>query len=267
MEIQPRPFGDVLGQLITTLGKVWRPILLPALLSAAVIAFSSFLILNETGSLDFFDLTWNDPEALESMPVEELNALALDFMSSFLMIAAIATVMYGFIYLVAARAVGDAIAERPSGRSVTAVSLTLLLPWLVATVLVTIGTFAGLILLLIPGIWFGVSMTMVAPVMAIENVGPIEAMRRSHQLVKGSWWETVGFLLLIGLIGGTAAQVIQLVAVPIFLVGNVSFAFGLTIAAAIAVQGLIMAAIAVGATVWYLNLRAKTDGPYVLEIS
>jgi hypothetical protein len=106
---------------------------------------------------------------------------------------------------------------------------------------------------------------MTAPVIAIEGLGPIGAIKRSFNLVKGKWWETFGYLMLIGLIGGTAAQLIQVVAVPLFLVGSPSFAFGVTIALGVAVQGLIIAAIGVGMAVWYLNLRARTDGPYVIQ--
>lgn len=267
MEIQPRAFGDVLGQVITMLGKVWRPLLMPALISAVIIAVASYLILTSTGALDFFDLALNDPEALELMPEQELIDLSIDFLMSTLLIGVVASLMYGFVYLVAARAVGEELAQQPSGRSITAVALGMLLTFVVAMVIVSVGSLVGSIFLLIPGIWFANTMSMVAPVIAVEGKGPVAAMRRSFELVRGNWWETFGFLLLIGLIGGTAAQVIQLVAVPVFLVGNVSFAFGITIALAVAVQGLILAAIAVGASVWYVNLRARTDGPYVLEVS
>jgi hypothetical protein len=107
---------------------------------------------------------------------------------------------------------------------------------------------------------------MTAQVIAVEGAGPFAAIKRSFALVKGNWWQTFGFLLLIGLIGGTASQLIQVVAVPLLLVGGNGVAFGLAIALGIAFQGLIVAAIAVGIAIWYFNLRARTDGPYLLEM-
>jgi hypothetical protein len=49
--------------------------------------------------------------------------------------------------------------------------------------------------------------------------------------------------------------------------GETSFAFGLAFAIGVVGQGLILAAIAVGSTTWYFNLRARTDGPYLVEVA
>jgi hypothetical protein len=49
--------------------------------------------------------------------------------------------------------------------------------------------------------------------------------------------------------------------------GETSFAFGLALDIGVVGQGLNMTAIAVGSTTWYLNLRARTDGPYLVEVA
>lgn len=239
---------------------------MPALATSVVVAIVSYFVLTSTNALEFFDLTLNDPEAINLIPEEELRTLILNFFVAITWIGIISAIVYGFLYLAATRAVGEVLATQPSGRTVVGAALASMLIWTLAFVPILVGSMIGFVLLIVPGIWFVVSASMTAQVIAIERLGPIAAIKRSFNLVKGNWWETFGFILLIGLIGGTASQLIQLVALPLFLVGNPSFAFGITIAAGVAFQGLIIAAIAVGIAIWYFNLRARADGPYLLEL-
>ena len=238
---------------------------MPALAASVVVGIVSYLVLTATGALDFFDLALNNPEVLESMPDAELVELLVDFITAMIWVGIASAVVYGFLYLVAARAVAEEVATQPSGRSVIAAAFSSMLVWIIALAIISVGTSVGFLLLIVPGIWFAIGSSMTAPVIAIEGLGPIASIRRSFGLVKGNWWPTLGFLMLIGLIGGTASQLIQVVAVPLFLVGSPSIAFGVTIAIGVAIQGLIVASIGVGIVVWYLSLRAKTDGPFVLQ--
>jgi len=45
-----------------------------------------------------------------------------------------------------------------------------------------------------------------------ENVGPLEAMRRSKTMVKGKWWGTFGYIILLGII-------IILISIPFSIIG------------------------------------------------
>jgi hypothetical protein len=58
---------------------------------------------------------------------------------------------------------------------------------------VGLAEFAGLV-------WFGVSTALAIPVAMLENVRGSKALVRSFKLVRGSWWSTLGTLLLAGLI-------------------------------------------------------------------
>lgn len=61
-----------------------------------------------------------------------------------------------------------------------------LLAFLVSAALIT----AGLMLLLIPGLWlWGMVQLWLVP-LCVEAVGPLEAVRRSWQLVARHWWHT-----------------------------------------------------------------------------
>lgn len=110
-----------------------------------------------------------------------------------------------------------------------------------------------------PSIWLGVSFSMMTSVISIESRGPIGALRRSFELVKARWWPTLGYLLLVGLIGSVAAQLIQILAVPLAVIGDASS--GLTLASLFGVvfQGLLIAGIAAMYTHWYVDLRSRAE--------
>lgn len=75
----------------------------------------------------------------------------------------------------------------------------------------------GKIITGIIGIVWGVATFFVVPVIAYENVGPIAAFKRSAQLMKEKWGESLGAtfsFLLIQFLG------ILLVAIPLFIVGS-----------------------------------------------
>lgn len=266
MEIQPRSFGDSLADVVSNLGKVWRPLLGPAIIASIAMGLLTILAFESTDSFAVFELVLNNPEALELMSDDELSDTLGRLGSGILLVSMVSTVVYGFLYLTAARAVGRAHAIGDDV-PVVAAALRLFPIWLIATIIAAIASIAGLFLLVLPGVWLAIMFGMYTPVIAIEGRGPVPALRRSFELVKGNFWETVGFLLIVGFVGGAAGQLFQLVAIPMLVTGETSFAFGLAFAIGVVGQGLIMAAIAVGSTTWYLNLRARTDGPYLVEVA
>lgn len=267
MEIQPRSFGDSLGDVVANLGKVWKPLLGPAIIASVAMGLLTILAFESTDSFAIFELVLNNPEALEFMSDDELIDTLVELGSAMLLVSTISTVVYGFLYLAAARAVGKAHSIDDNEATVVAAAIRLFPIWLIATIIAAIVSIAGLVLLIIPGLWLAIMFSMYTPVIAIEGRGPVPALRRSFELVKRNFWETVGFLLIVGLVGGAAGQLFQLVAIPMLITGETSFAFGLAFAIGVVGQGLIMAAIAVGSTTWYLNLRARADGPYLVEVA
>lgn len=110
-----------------------------------------------------------------------------------------------------------------------------------------------------PGIWLLISFSMMTSVIAIERTGPIRALSRSLSLVKGRWWPTLGFLLMVGLLGSVAIQLIQLVALPLSVVGDLGTGVSVVSALGIGAQGLIVAGIGAMYTAWYIDLRARQE--------
>lgn len=66
----------------------------------------------------------------------------------------------------------------------------------------------GLILLIIPGVIFAVLLAVAIPALVIENKRGTDALSRSWNLVKGSFWHVLGTVLVAGLIGGLVSSLI-----------------------------------------------------------
>ncbi|MBC8012921.1 MAG: hypothetical protein H7X74_02375 [Methyloceanibacter sp.] len=90
--------------------------------------------------------------------------------------------------------------------------------YLGVSILLTLAVVIGFLLLIVPGIIFGL-MFMFATFVVIEReLGPIDAMNESNRITRGHKWQLFGFvllLLLINLLGLLALVVGLLVSIPV----------------------------------------------------
>ena len=77
--------------------------------------------------------------------------------------------------------------------------------------------------------------------------------------MRGRWWPTLGILLIVGLLGGIAIQLIQLIALPLAAVGGGSASLTVASALGVLTQGLLVAAISAMYTHWYIDLRSRRE--------
>ncbi len=260
MEIPARPFGEVLTEGMRLLAKVWRTLIPPAFGAFIALGAATVIFFRVTQVNELLDLILNDPGAIDLLSDEELAEIALRLFSAASLLVAMQWVGSAFVALATHRTVGVTLA----GTTITATEASRfaarkMIPALTVSAIAIIGVLAGLILFVIPGIWIVFSLSMVLPAVALEEAGPAQALKRSFQLVKGRWWPTAGFLLLVGLLGSIAGQMVQLVALPLLTIGDLSIGLGLAFVIVVVVQGLIVAAIAVMVTVWYVDLRARKE--------
>lgn len=102
------------------------------------------------------------------------------------------------------------------------IPLILIVPWLVLVLIVAglaaakvaglaifVGVVGGIALLILT-IWAGVRLVLCQPIVVLEVAGPMTAMRRSWQLVKGRWWRTFGIFLLAAIVVTVIAGIIEL---------------------------------------------------------
>lgn len=70
---------------------------------------------------------------------------------------------------------------------------------LLGGILLGVGSVGALVL----GVWVTFSLVLTTPALALEDLGPVRAMKRSWRLVRGAFWRTLG-IVLVGTIVGQA---------------------------------------------------------------
>jgi hypothetical protein len=145
-----------------------------------------------------------------------------------------------------------------------------------ATVVGVLGFLAALVLTI--RIWLRLSLAV--PAVVLEGAGPVTALRRSWQLVRGSWWRVFGITLLAGIVVALIGLVLQVpfIVVRALVSGGSGFtpvsSPGTTVAvAAPSVLGLVIGAIgsivaatctrpiSAGVTVLlYTDMRMRREG-------
>lgn len=268
MQIPARSFGDVLNEGVKYLGLVWRALLPPAFGAFIVLGVLTMVIFRFTGASDALDLILSDAETLDALSDEELVAALVDFSVAALLSLAAQALAASFVTLAAHRAVAlELTGTTATAAGVSRFAAARFVTLVAASLLAILGVLGGMLLLIIPGIWLAGSWAMIAPVVALEGAGPTQALGRSFRLVKGRWWPTIGFVLLVGLLGSVATQLVQLVAVPLLALGSVPLGLGLTFVVGVLMQGFVVAAIAVVITAWYLDLRARQEPLFTETLS
>jgi len=121
-----------------------------------------------------------------------------------------------------------------------------------AQLLYAVAVLAGFILFIIPGIYVAVRCYFAQQAAALDGLAPAAAMRRSGEVVHGSWWRTLGCLLLTGLLLGVTAEIAATI-----LGGTGSGA--LYVAGRIVFQAIAVAVSALFATLLYYDLRARQE--------
>jgi hypothetical protein len=85
---------------------------------------------------------------------------------------------------------------------------------------VTILTLLACVLCLIPGIYLYPIMSLVFPIIIIENASFGYAFNQSFKLIKDNWWSTFGVMVVMGIILAVAASILVLPS-AIFTAGSI----------------------------------------------
>jgi hypothetical protein len=289
MVITPRPFGQVLSDAMNSLARTWRALLIPALAVSIPVSIATVVVFRLTGGGEFLDTIVNNPEALQRLPRDVFWELSRPFYIAVGISTLLQLISGVFVALASHRAVASDLAGKTlTGGQVSILALRRYATGLVAVLLITltvavlvglgtamwlapilaVGTpnttsvLVALILFVVlmgPGTWAAVSVSMSTSVIAVEDSGALAAIRRSMRLVRRRWWPTLGFLLLVGLLGGIAIQLIQLIALPLAAVGGGSSALTIASSLGVLTQGLLVAAISAMYTHWYVDLRSRRE--------
>jgi hypothetical protein len=128
-----------------------------------------------------------------------------------------------------------------------------ILPLLVAGLLAGLGIVAGLILLIVPGLFLMTIWAVIAPVIVLEKRPPFGAFGRSRELVRGYGWTVFGIVIITGLLTGIASSILQ--AAFSFLPRFLELLIGGTIA-----QAIVAPFSAIALAITYFRLRDAHGG-------
>lgn len=129
---------------------------------------------------------------------------------------------------------------------------------LIATLLlVAAGVLLGLLALIIPGIYLGVRWFMAPQAVVVEKLGPTAAIRRSGDLVQGTWWRVLGIGLVVALLGSGVGTLLSL---PFLLAAAGADVGALYVIGRALADTIALPITALGATMLYFDLRARKGG-------
>lgn len=130
-----------------------------------------------------------------------------------------------------------------------------ILPLIGFGILFGLGVSIGFLLLIVPGLILLTFWSVGAPAIVVEGIGPVDAFRRSWQLVRGDAWAVFGTLLVVLLIVIVIGVVLSAIANPI---GNGEAS---TWIASIISTTITAPIFAIAVTVLYYDLAGGVVGP------
>ncbi len=279
---------------MTTLATVWRPLAPTSIAAFVPASLLTLLVFHMTGFIDLVERVLADPMYLQRIPVTEYDQIVRSLIQVGFLTAAIQGAATVFVFLFANRLVrsaliGESVSAREARHHAAVRMFSGITGGLLAALTVigalVLGLFAWayvvnrptftnqillanilLFVLISPAIWLSVSMSMFTSVVSFEEAGVSGSLRRSIDLVRGRWGQTLVFLILVGLFGTVAIQLIQLIALPLSFGGQSSLVSWLVALFGVAAQGLILASIGATYAHWYIDLRARKEPVLVNQL-
>lgn len=158
--------------------------------------------------------------------------------------------------VVSAAYLGERMSAGDALRAVAGRWWVFVVAWFLVHVLEAIGT----LLCVVPGLLAMALFVPVAPIIAVEGLGPVKAMRRSARLVRPRLFPVLGVALLAGLLASVLGSVLS--TVPSIAAFAVGLRWGwILLAAGGILNGLISTTlVAIVATLVYYDLRIRREG-------
>ena len=251
----PQSIAGILDDGFRLFRASWRPLLPLAFVASLISAVPQFM---------FAGLA-------EIKPGQPLPGLAVGAgtVTTFLVVIALSMVAYSIMLAGVDRA---ARGGATSIREAFAVGVRRSPAVFLTGILVGLAVVAGLVLLVIPGLYLMVALYPVLLLPIAEQLGARQCIRRAMQLVKGSWWRTAGVLSVVGLLvialGGIVSLAAGLAMAPFINTQNpqnassglmaLQFVVSIVVAPVLPLTYCIMYAV-------YTDLRLRKDGGDLLE--
>lgn len=106
----------------------------------------------------------------------------------------------GFAGLVIAKMAYDSIAGKPAINDAVSLAARKFLPYIAVSILYSLIVGVGTVLLILPGIFFGVKLVFCSYFILFDDKGVFSSLAASWQMLKGNWWRVFVLLLIWGII-------------------------------------------------------------------
>ncbi|WP_322985739.1 hypothetical protein [Streptomyces sp. S584] len=244
--LAPLKLGDVLGGAFSTMGRYWKQLfgLAAALYGGAALLMAGAVAVAYSAVSGHLDHVISLDYDESASPTDIVPLVVAGGVLALLGIVTMAVVS-GLMYAAVPAVLQEAVLGRPAAFAavwrkawahVAPVIGALILTALVATVpvLLVMAAFIGVIISVLTmggggaaatavtlGIlgalvtgplaaWIWIKVCLAPAAVVFEGRGPVAALRRSAELVRGDWWRIFGITLLAALIAGAAGYVIQI---------------------------------------------------------
>jgi len=173
----------------------------------------------------------------------------------YIVLAADAFVTVPLVTAMLARAIVIELREgsAPSAKRAVEEGLDVFAPALLAVILYAAGVALGLFLI-IPAIYILVSWYFVVQAVVIDRSRGFGAVMMSSSLVRGHWWHTAGVVICLELLTGIAALAVTEIFEALATAANSD---ALIVIGSVLVDTVALPFVAVGATLYYLELRER----------
>jgi len=194
---QQRDFGEVFNATFTFIGQEFKPLgkailyyVLPVLIVAAIL--SVFVNIEQQKVTNSMRAGINDPTSnpLTLMgPFYKYTFLTL--LVYMVALSALRCTIYGYI-----KAYVEKGKDQFTLDDVWSEVKRFILPVLGTSFVISILVGVGFVFCLVPGIWLGVSLSLIFVAMMFEGNGMGNAFSRSFNLTKVDWWSTLGIIFI-----------------------------------------------------------------------
>lgn len=255
LPLHPMSVGDVLDGAFKLLKANARTILLIVATIIVPVQFLSAFAVRDQVSMGLLNIL-SDPTLVDSEANFAVGNPAVTILTGVVTLLTGPFIAGAVSRVVAASYVGEEMRPGPALR-ITARRFGALL---VASVLVFAVEIVGLVLCIVPGMLAFALYTAVTPALMVEELGPVQAMRRSWRLMRPRMWPVLGIAVLARIMAGILGNLLGGIPSVAATVLGGSFAW-LFIAIGAILSSLVSAPIvAIVATLLYFDGRIRHEG-------
>ncbi len=229
-------------------------ILITAAFVVPVQLLSAFFQRNMLGGEGFLTV-FNDPSLAE----ESSQTLGSDLSWVITLVATVFVLPFvagAVSRVVAASYLGDELDARTALRATGRRWWALTAAWILVHVLEVLGGLACIL----PGLLLMALFMAVAPAIVVEELGPIQGMRRSARLLKPRIWPVLGIALVSGLLASVLGSALGFVPQTAALLVGLRWGWVLLAAGGILTGVVTTPFVAIVATLVYFDARIRNEG-------